>query len=976
MSKKYHIEHRKGVRKKAKAEPGSASCLIGMSERKEFRFASEWGGEEKKESEKNRKKEEKRAQKDTAKEKRKAEKEQKRKEKRPRRKRLLVVLACAAIAAASVRVAVWPEYSDIKEKQYDTLASISDGAFHKAGNTVIYDKDNRKIGSIGNEKYYYVKISSISKYITKGYVSKEDKKFYTHHGVDWMGTLRAFLVMVKNLGHATQGGSTITQQLVKNCLLTQTKTYERKILEILAAKQVEKQYTKAQIMEFYCNSNYYGNGCYGVEGASRYYFGKKCKDLDLAEAAMLVATSNRPNAYNPVANYSLAMKEKKIVIEGMLKDGIITSSEARDAIEEKPEIVKKSENTTANSYLVTYAVHEATLKLMAYRGFHFRYTFASQSQYKAYEKSYKAAYSRYYQQIRTGGYTIKTSFDQTAQKKLQKAIDSGLAYSTEKQRNGLYSLQGAATVIDNRTQMVIASVGGREEKGEYNRSYQAIRQPGSAIKPLLDYAPAINEGVIYPGTVISDTKTEVGGFKPQNYDKKYHGDVTARDALVHSYNIPALKIYQMTGRKTAMSYLDAMKFANLTYTDSQIYPVSIGGFTKGVSISDMARGYATLENGGSYSANSCILKLSSFAEGTVFQASSKTARVFNQDTSFILSDMLEGTFASKIGYGYGMNTDGQHYAAKTGTTNDSKDLWVCGYSKYYTTALWIGYDYPRTLNMSTKKRLSIWLSIMNGLHSGKTPQEFTPPATTELRSTSGSTKKITYTKNIYSSRPEGWDYMSGTLESVVKQKQAEREEKARISAAEKAVSSFETYQIDTYEKAAKLSSLYNSAYDKASAVSTQEKREEFLTRLNNRYKTLSEVVKKNWTKAEEAYNASVQAKKDAQTASDAKNAASAADESAKSSNISAVESYITALNAETVYSSEVDTLIENADKALAKCTSYSEYSSLKSRLEAAEKQAKSLPSDSSSSDGTDSSGSTSSSDMSGNTVTDSNFTAD
>lgn len=931
-----------------------------MSRKDQFMFASEWGEDERKEKEKEEKyhhSEKKR------------KKEQKRKEKDPKRKRILFVLLCAAIAAASVRIAVWPEYSNIKEKQYDTLASISDGAFHKPGNTVIYDRNNKKIGSIGNEKYYYVRISNISKYITKGYVSKEDKKFYTHHGVDWAGTFRAFLVMVKNLGHATQGGSTITQQLVKNCLLTQTKTYERKILEMLAARQVEKQYTKAQIMEFYCNSSYYGNGCYGVEGASRYYFGKKCKDLDLAEAAMLVATSNRPNAYNPVANYSLAMKEKKIVVSGMLKDGIISASQAKDAIEEKPEIVKKSENTATNNYLVTYAVHEAALKLMEYQGFRFRYTFSGQKQYKSYEKSYKSAYEKARQQIRTGGYTIKTSFDQTIQKKLQNEIDSGLAYSAEKQKNGLYSLQGAATVIDNSTQMVVASVGGREEKGEYNRSFQAIRQPGSAIKPLLDYAPAINEGVIYPGTIISDTKTEVGGFKPQNYDKKYHGDVTARDALVHSYNIPALKVYQMTGRKTAMSHLDAMKFSNLTYTDSQIYPVSIGGFTKGVSVSDMARGYATLENSGKYSANSCILKLSSFADGTVFQASSKTEQVFNQDTSFILSDMLEGTFASKIGYGYGMNTDGQHYAAKTGTTNDSKDLWVCGYSKYYTTALWLGYDYPRTLDMSTKKRLSIWLNIMNGLHSGKAPQEFTPPATAELRSSSGNTKKINYTRNIYSSRPEGWDYMSGTLESVVKQKQAEREEKERIAAAEKAVSSFEAYQIDTYEKAAQLSSIYNSAYSKASAVSTQEKREEFLTRLNSRYKILSSVVRKNWLKAEEAYNASVQAEKDAQTESDAKNAASAADESTEKSYISAVESYITALNSKTVYSSEVDTLIENADKALAKCTSYSEYSSLKSRLEAAEKQAKSLPSDSSSSDGTDSS-------TSADSESDSSFTPD
>lgn len=856
-------------------------------------------------------------------------------------KHLKLKIALLAIAGCAVcgYIALYPQYRDIKEKEFETFSKISDGAFHKAGNTVVLDRNGKKLASIGNEKYYYVKINKISPYVTKGYVSKEDKSFYTHHGVSWKGTFRATLKLIANRGRKTQGGSTITQQVVKNCLLTQTKTYKRKILEILAARQVEKQYTKAQIMEFYCNSNYYGNGCYGIEGASIYYFGKHASDLSLGEAAMLVGVSNLPNVYNPVTNYSAAMSQKKIVLSEMLEDGEITKEQEKEAENEKPEIVKKSANRQTSGYMTTYALHCATLKLMKHDLFQFRYKFSSQKDYKAYTKAYKKAYAKGYEKIRTGGYTIKTSLDPAIQKKLQSSIDKGLKNKTEKNKSGKYVFQGSGVCIDNRTQMVVAAVGGRSGSGEYNRAYQAERQPGSSIKPLLDYGPAMNEGVVYNGSLINDKKTTIGGFTPKNADRKYHGTVTAREALLHSYNIPALKVYSDTGRANALKYLQAMKFGSLTYTDQRVYPVSIGGFTRGATVADMAKGYSVLADGGQYTDSDCIMEIRNFADGKVYEKSNKKKQIYFDDVSFMLTDILEGTFKDKSGIGYGKSTGGQIYAAKTGTTNDKKDMWLCGYSKYYTTSLWLGYDFPRAINDNSKIRADIWLDFMNSIHNGLTPQQFEAPSTVKLRNGSGQEQSVS--SSSYEARPEGWDYMSSSVEKLMLQNEEKRAEKYRIAQAAKAVKEFEEYQITDGETAQKYQQVYEAAYEKASAVSTSSKRQEFQARLLHRYNILKSAAKA-WTDTDEEYNADVQAQKDEEAKQQASEATQAADEKLQKVREDTVSFYIKTLNAKTEYSSDIEDLISKAESALEKCKEYSDYSSLKSQLDEASKHARSL----------------------------------
>ena len=853
-------------------------------------------------------------------------------------KRALVALVALSVAFT---IFLFPSYRSFREAEFDTLAKISEGTFHRAGNTIVYDRTGKKIGATGNEKYYYVPLKNVSKYIVKGYVAKEDNSFYTHSGVSYRGMARAFAMLIINRGRATQGGSTITQQLVKNTLLTREKTFRRKILEFFAAQEVERQYSKAKIMEFYVNSCYYGNGCYGVEGAARYYFNKHASEVTVAEAAMLVATSNLPNVYNPVASYSRATEQKNITVHKMLKNGVITKEQAEEAKKENPEIVKHAEKNNAQSYLMTYAMNEATLKLMKHEGFVFRYSFRSQSDYESYRKDYEKEYYRIRQKVITGGYEIKTSLDIETQKKVQSAIDRGLSFDREK-TSGIPALQGSAVVVDSTDGMVVAAVGGRTGSGEYNRAYQAARQPGSAIKPLVDYGPAMDRGKIYAGTVMEDEKTTVRGFSPKNYDGRYHGAVSVREALVRSYNTIALKAFSLTGQKNAMKYLETLQFSTLSYADQNAAAVSIGGFTKGTTVSDMARAYASLARDGKYSENTCIREMSNFEDGVVYRSTTKTTQAYSQDTAFMLSDILQGQFREKYGAGSGLDTKSQHYAAKTGTTNSSKDLWLAGYSKHYTTALWIGYDRPRSVDMKAKKRAEIWTSIMNSVHEGKSPKEFAPPSTVRLRSSSGALKTVGYSSNVYESRPKDMDYASGMTEKKLEKAEEEERERLRIEKASKAIRKFESTKVERYRDISGFEEAYRECLALAEEVTTEKKREEFRTRTENRNTIMQETIKK-LQEEHDAYSEDVQARKDSASKLEAQKSLEASARRIRNTRISLVKHYISELNRRELYTSAVDDLAESGTKALAKCANYQEYESLKKSLNSAISRARNLP---------------------------------
>lgn len=856
-----------------------------------------------------------------------------------------VIFAIMIVLGVFAYQKIHPIYTEMCEQMFTILSSSDHSSFMRSGNTEIYDSDGNIIGKIGNEKYKYVEIENISEYITNGYIAKEDRNFLTHPGIDVKALARAAIALVKNKGTITQGGSTITQQVIKNNFLTQAKTYERKILEVMIALQLEKEYNKAQIMEFYCNSNYYGNGCYGVEGASQYYFGKSAKDVTLGEAAILVATSNSPNNYNPVVNYELSLEKRDAVLDEMLECGYITESECALAKAEEPVIVQQSSNVENENYMISYAIHCAALKVMENNGFEFQYTWDSQEDYEAYRDLYSTTYNETVEAVRTGGYTIYTSLDSSIQATLQSVIDDDLADYTELSEDGIYALQGAAVCVDNDTGMVVAIVGGRSNSGEYNRGYQAKRQSGSSIKPFLDYAPAFNEGVVTPGSILVDEETTVDGYTPSNAGNRYHGSTTVRNALVKSYNSIALQLFNLTGRDTCMSYLDKLHFTSLAYMDECIYATSIGGFTNGVTVVDMAKGYATLANNGNYINENCITSLVDYVGNTVYQASYEEEEVYSEDTAFMITDVLEGMFQDDGNAGNKYIDSDQYYAGKTGTTNDNKDAWFCGYSTRYSTAVWIGYDLPQEMTEISGGTYPamIWTHFMDKLHEGLEPEEFTIPDTIKLADSDGNLYDVDYTSDIYASRPSDKDYYPGSIldkiaENEKLQAEAEVEEQAEIS-----VSVFENFQILSIEDALSISDKYNDAYEAADKVSDQDLRTSLMNRIAYKLDLLNGDVIDNWNDAIDEYNATQQAEKDEENRMEAQKSAEKAVEEVKNNRIDLAEWYINQLKARTVYTSYIETLVSNAYNAVQKCSQYSEYSTLYQNYLSAKSYAQNLP---------------------------------
>ena len=404
------------------------------------------------------------------------------------------VLFLFVLSVLGYVIFIRPEVNRLRGIAYDKLAGSNLKDLTKRADTVVFDTDGQQLGTINAGHFVYDKIEDISPNLQNAYIAQEDRNFKTHHGVDYKATLRAVFQLVKNRGRITQGGSTITQQVVKNTYLSQEKTFTRKIVEIMLAQELEKMYSKADIMEIYCNTNFYGNNCYGVEAASQYYFEKPAKDLTVEEAAMLAGISNAPSRYEPVRHPDLALKKRNQVLKSMETVGYITEAEYEEAIGKPLQISQNVQKGTDEDYMNSYALYAATIRMMEVNKFPFTYHFETQADKEAYQDQYEEQYNFYNRELRAGGYKIYTSLDPKIQNILQETLDKGLSKFQEVQENGKLSMQGAGVIIDNKTGYVVATVGGRGTEDKYNRAYSSYRQPGSAIKPLLDYAPALDLG--------------------------------------------------------------------------------------------------------------------------------------------------------------------------------------------------------------------------------------------------------------------------------------------------------------------------------------------------------------------------------------------------------------------------------------------------------------------------------------------------
>ena len=591
--------------------------------------------------------------------------------------------------------------------------------FRQNETSIIYDANGNIMSKLKGEKdVYYIKYSDIPQVAVSAITSIEDKNFFKHKGYDLKAIIRAGLAYIKNKGVITQGGSTITQQLARNIFLSFEESWQRKAREIFIAIELEKKYTKKEIMEFYLNNIYFANGYYGIQSASLGYFGKGVNSLSLSQITFLLSIPNSPTRYNPYENIEGTLARRDRILDQMVLDGKISEAEASKAKSE--EIKLKAPKVEKSSYALTFALDRAVKALMKSEGFNFRYSFNSDEERKAYNENYSEVYSSCQTRLYSGGYRIYTSIDPEKQKLLQDTVDNGLSVSSEKSKSGIYSLQGAAVTIDNSSGRVVAIVGGRSQKlkgSTLNRAYQSFRQPGSTIKPLIVYTPAFEQGYT-PESLVKDEKIEGG---PVNADGVFSGNMTVLDALAKSKNTVAWKLFTEISPAIGIGKLLDMGFSAIADTD--YYPsAALGGFTKGVNAVEMASAYAAIENGGEFREPTCIIKMSDSSGNDIvadgFYQKGTSKYIYDENACKMMITCMEAVMTKGTGVGGKLAT--MPCAGKTGTTNDSKDLWFVGFTKYYTTSVWVGYDIPRSLAglAYTATPLGIWKTYMDSINNG------------------------------------------------------------------------------------------------------------------------------------------------------------------------------------------------------------------------------------------------------------------
>ena len=594
--------------------------------------------------------------------------------------------------------------------------------------SVIYYEDPKTGQDVVLRKLYgganrtWVKYEDIPKNLIHACIAIEDKRFEDHQGVDWVTTFKACVKMF--LGRGEAGGSTITQQLVKNITGRDEVTVRRKLVEIFSALELEKKYTKKQIMELYLNVIALGENCEGVESASQVYFGKSVNELDLAECAALIGITNNPSIYDPYINADKNKERQVIILDQMLEQKYITQEQHDTAVAEELVLHNASGEASGDedyySYFEDQVINDVVRDLSEKTG-------------------YDQTIVR--KMLMTGGYKIYSTLNpdvQAAVEEVYQNLDNIPNTASSQQ------LQSGIVIIDNKTGDVVAVAGGVGEKQGsliLNRATQSYLSPGSTIKPVSVYAPALELGLITPATVMDDTPYSFTDARhwPKNSDSIYRGLMNINEAVGLSINtIPVKLVAQMTpeysfefakekmGLSTLVSsYVNA---AGDTFSDVDLAPLAMGGLTKGVTVKAMAQAYATFANEGVYREARTYTKVVD-SDGKVVLDNTQQSHVAMKDmTAWYITYMLENTVES--GTGTAAQIENMTVAGKTGTTTSDFDRWFAGYTPYYTGVVWCGYDDPEEVvltDSSTNPAIVLWQKVMEQVHDGLPNKEFNKP---------------------------------------------------------------------------------------------------------------------------------------------------------------------------------------------------------------------------------------------------------
>jgi penicillin-binding protein 1A len=575
--------------------------------------------------------------------------------------------------------------------------------FRPSSVTKLFSVEGDLVGEFFVEKRVPVALDEIPVHLRQAVIATEDRRFYEHAGLDWRGIARAIVKDIQ-AGGFKEGGSTITQQLAKVLFLTPEKTLTRKLKEAVLALQIERRYRKDEILDLYLNQIYLGGGAYGVEAAANRYFAKHVWELDLAESALIAGLPRGPTLYSPLVNPDKAKARRATVLKSLLATGQITEDQYRQALEEPLRLSSSSSLGTKAGYFISYIrpkLEEILGENLLYRG----------------------------------GLTIQTTLKQSWQQVAEKALQNGLAALESRHPGGDESWeqpQGAVLILDARTGMIRAIVGGRDyETSQFNRATQAYRQPGSAFKPII-YAYALEKGYtqadrIWDGPV---SYPQAGGkvWEPRNYSGGFEGEITLRKALEISQNIVTIKLLERLGPSPVVDFAHHLGIGSSLHSG-----LSLALGTSEMTLLDLTSAYQVFANAGIWVELSGIVEVFDHNGRSLWKPAPASRLVLSQETAYILTNMLKGVI--QRGTGRGARHLSWPLAGKTGTTEESKDALFVGYSPTLVTAVWVGKDSGRPLGKKetgARTALPIWREVMEKVLPETRADDFEKPTTVTL----------------------------------------------------------------------------------------------------------------------------------------------------------------------------------------------------------------------------------------------------
>ncbi|WP_404350459.1 PBP1A family penicillin-binding protein [Sutcliffiella horikoshii] len=531
--------------------------------------------------------------------------------------------------------------------------------------SVLYDRDGEVASRITSNQIEGVPSDEIPEVMKQAVVAVEDQRFYEHDGFDFVGTLRALTTNVKAGGYV-QGGSTITQQLAKNVFLSHDKTLKRKADEFFLAKKVEKSYSKDQIISLYLNQIYFGEGAWGIKRAAAVYFAKDPKDLTLAESATLAGLIKAPSALSPLNNEERSIQRRNLVLSLMHQQGFITAEEVEAAKKEELKLETRHVDPHKGKYpsFTDYIIDEA-------------------------ERMYGISES----ELLAGGYRIYTTLEPKVQEALEKVYADPANFPTGKSGE---VAQSSGVLLDPKTGGILGMIGGRDYQfRDFNRASKLKKPPGSTAKPLLVYTPALEEGYdVYD--MLNDSPTEFGDYKPQNHTLDFRGEVSMYDAVLNSYNIPAVSLLYDMGIQKGMDAAKKLYLPVDEKEDRTLGNIALGGF-HGVSPKHMAEAYSVYANNGEIIESHGIVKIETVTGKEVASFEEEKERVFSEEAVQKMNFMLKGVVEE--GSGKNAIIDGREVAGKTGSTQTAdnnhgatSNQWFVGFTPQIVGAFWIGFD--------------------------------------------------------------------------------------------------------------------------------------------------------------------------------------------------------------------------------------------------------------------------------------------